>query len=139
MDGRMAKWLASQSWRLIRARMNWRTRRWLGSQRARGAFKIKIPRWDGQRDRLYSGFVAFTTANGARSAGGEIHYVEDMRGVAKYDEAFPRAASKKGLQVQMVDDAIALGVKHAGLNVDLPSLRGFDRTTPAIRRGNWTA
>lgn len=93
-----------------------------GQAGAKGAFKIKIPRWDGSRDRLYSGFVAFTTRNGLRGAGGEIHYVEDMRGVAKYNEAFPRVASKKGLQVQMVDDAIALGVKHAALNVDIPAL-----------------
>ncbi|MDX1951010.1 MAG: DUF5722 domain-containing protein [Verrucomicrobiota bacterium] len=31
---------------------------------------------------------------------------------------FPSAESKKGLQVQMLDDAIALGVKHAALNVN---------------------
>jgi hypothetical protein len=38
------------------------------------------------------------------------------------DEPFPSAASKKGLQVQMVEDAIALGVKHAALNVNLATL-----------------
>ncbi|MBN8247012.1 MAG: hypothetical protein J0L84_06160 [Verrucomicrobia bacterium] len=37
-------------------------------------------------------------------------------------EPFPTAASKKGLQVQMVDDALALGVAHAALNVDLAAL-----------------
>jgi hypothetical protein len=31
-------------------------------------------------------------------------------------DAFPSSRSKKGLQVQMVDDAIALGVQHAALN-----------------------
>ena len=41
---------------------------------------------------------------------------------SKYNEPFPRAASKKGLQVQMVDDALALGIKHAALNFDLASL-----------------
>jgi hypothetical protein len=35
-------------------------------------------------------------------------------------EPYPTPASKKGLQVQMVDDALALGVKHAALNCDLP-------------------
>jgi hypothetical protein len=45
-----------------------------------------------------------------------------MRGVSKYNEPIPRVASKKGLQVQMVDDAIALGVKHAALNLDLTHL-----------------
>ncbi len=41
---------------------------------------------------------------------------------SKYVEPFPVAASKKGLQVQMVDDAIALGVKHAAINVRLSML-----------------
>ncbi len=36
--------------------------------------------------------------------------------------AFPTPSSKKGLQVQMVDDAIALGIKHAALNVNLAQL-----------------
>jgi hypothetical protein len=35
---------------------------------------------------------------------------------------FPAPRSKKGLQVQMVDDAIALGIKHAALNVNLAQL-----------------
>src|SRR5688572_11605986 len=35
---------------------------------------------------------------------------------------FPTPSSKKGLQVQMVDDALALGVKHAALNVNLAQL-----------------
>ena len=34
-------------------------------------------------------------------------------------EAFPSGRSKKGLQVQMVDDALALGVAHAALNINL--------------------
>ncbi len=35
---------------------------------------------------------------------------------------FPNVDSKKGLQVQMVDDALALGIKHAALNVNFASL-----------------
>jgi hypothetical protein len=38
---------------------------------------------------------------------------------SKYNEPFPRAVSKKGLQVDMIDDGLALGVKHAALNFDL--------------------
>lgn len=37
-------------------------------------------------------------------------------------DPFTAVTSKKGLQVQMVDDAIALGVRHAGLNLDLCDL-----------------
>jgi hypothetical protein len=42
-------------------------------------------------------------------------------------DEFPRAASKKGLQVEIVEDALALGVKHAALNFNitpLPDLKG---------------
>jgi len=42
--------------------------------------------------------------------------------VSRYQEPFPAAASKKGLQVEMVDDALALGVKHAALNFNLSQL-----------------
>jgi Family of unknown function (DUF5722) len=94
----------------------------LAQIKARGVFNISVPRWDGDRDRLYSGFLAYSTTNDTRIPQGSIRFVEEMHGVAKYDERFPRTASKKGLQVQMVDDAIALGVKHAGLNVDLAAL-----------------
>ena len=36
--------------------------------------------------------------------------------------SFPQPKSKKGLQVQMIDDALALGVEHAALNVDITRL-----------------
>ncbi|WP_437188047.1 DUF5722 domain-containing protein [Planctomicrobium sp. SH668] len=38
------------------------------------------------------------------------------------EEAFPHAKSKKGLQVQIVDDAIELGVQHAAININLSLL-----------------
>lgn len=41
---------------------------------------------------------------------------------APNSEAFPSATSKKGLQVQMVEDALALGVKHAALNFNVAQL-----------------
>ncbi|WP_088254354.1 DUF5722 domain-containing protein [Fimbriiglobus ruber] len=37
-------------------------------------------------------------------------------------DPFPSPPTKKGLQVQMIDDALALGVGHATLNVDLTRL-----------------
>lgn len=39
--------------------------------------------------------------------------------VSKNNDQIPVAASKKGLQVQMTDDALALGVKHASRNFNL--------------------
>jgi len=55
-------------------------------------------------------------------------------------EPFPSAVSKKGLQVQMVDDALALGVKHAALNFNLAQLvdpRG-DTNNPSWTYGGRT-
>ena len=45
---------------------------------------------------------------------------------SRYNEPYPVAASKKGLQVEMVDDALALGIKHAGINLNLTQL--YSRT-----------
>jgi hypothetical protein len=42
--------------------------------------------------------------------------------VSRYVEDYPAAASKKGLQVELVDDALVLGVKHAALNLNLCAL-----------------
>ena len=41
---------------------------------------------------------------------------------SRYNEPYPAAASKKGLQVELVDDALALGIKHAALNFNLCQL-----------------
>src|SRR5436190_14790588 len=41
---------------------------------------------------------------------------------SRYNEPYPTALSKKGLQVEMVDDALALCVKHAALNFNLSQL-----------------
>jgi hypothetical protein len=41
---------------------------------------------------------------------------------SRYTEPYPSAASKKGLQVEIVEDALALGVKHAALNLNLSQL-----------------
>ena len=47
-------------------------------------------------------------------------------------EPFRTAASKKGLQVQMIDDALALGIKHAALNVNLSSLLQLTNTPESL-------
>ncbi|MCX6858942.1 MAG: DUF5722 domain-containing protein, partial [Verrucomicrobia bacterium] len=55
-------------------------------------------------------------------------------------EAYPQPASKKGLQVQMVDDAIALGIHHAALNFNWAQLvdpRG-DTNNPGLTRQGQT-
>ncbi len=54
--------------------------------------------------------------------GGAIRGDEQAPIESRYAEPYPVAASKKGLQVEDVDDALALGVKHAALNVNLSEL-----------------
>lgn len=80
----------------------------------RGKRTITIPRFDAGRDRVYSGFVAVAAGHPIST----MHFVDDLDGIAKYRDPYPRVQSKKGLQVQMIDDAIALGVKHAALNIN---------------------
>lgn len=80
-----------------------------------GQRKFSIPRFDGARDRIYSGFVE--TEYG--TVDGPIRYVEAPDSISVHQDPYPKTRSKKGLQVQMVDDAVALGVQHAGFNVDI--------------------
>ena len=41
---------------------------------------------------------------------------------AQNTDPFPTPPNQKGLQVQMVDDALALGIHHAGININLTAL-----------------
>lgn len=50
-------------------------------------------------------------------------------GIDRDETPFPTPASKKGLQVQMVDDAVALGIKHAALNVNLAQMLDLSRNS----------
>jgi hypothetical protein len=84
-------------------------------------FSILVARIVERRDRGYSSFVAVDGTNTDRVLGGN-RFVEDFVGLERNEESFPVAASKKGLQIQMTDDALALGVKHAALNLNLSSL-----------------
>jgi hypothetical protein len=87
----------------------------LAEVRAGRPFRVAVPRREGDRERLYSGFVLVPAETLQPVAA--PRFVERFDGVSPWHEPFPTAASKKGLQVQMVDDALALGVKHAALNV----------------------
>jgi hypothetical protein len=48
-----------------------------------------------------------------------VSFADDVR---TSEAEYPKAASKKGLQVEIIEDALALGVKHAALNVNLAQL-----------------
>ena len=86
-------------------------------------FTVQVARFDGPRDRLFSSFLASREdAGGGRAPLGTNRFVEEMAGISTWTHPFPEAASKKGLQVQMVDDALALGIKHAALNVNFSQM-----------------
>ena len=97
-------------------------------------FTARIPRFDGARDRLFSSFLALREdAGGATTPLGTNRFVEDMTDISAFNAPFPKAASKKGLQVQMVDDALALGIKHAALNVNFSQMIDLaQRTNSAV-------
>jgi len=62
---------------------------------------------------------------------------------SRYQDSYPEAASKKGLQVEMVEDALALDVKHAALNVDLcklvdPEADEGDTDEGGTEQARWT-
>ncbi len=77
--------------------------------------RTTVPRFANGVDRLYSGFVAIRDSTPV----GAPKFVTEFHHVANNEDSYPKVTSKKGLQVQMIDDAIVLGVKHAALNVDL--------------------
>ena len=93
-------------------------------------FSLEIPRFDGKRDRLFSSFVALREGGASLAAAvGLPRFVERFENVATYNTPFPIVSSKKGLQVQMVDDAIALGIKHAALNINFSQMIDLSRRT----------
>lgn len=98
----------------------------LATVAAKKSLRIDLARRADGLDRVYSGFV-LCPMDSAKPLG-PVRYVETFAGVSLWDEPFPQPASKKGLQVQMVDDALSLGVKHAALNLFLAGwFRGADK------------
>ena len=90
--------------------------------------RYSVPRFDLGRDRLFSSFELWQGQGNNTRVLGTNHFVDQFSDVSKWNYPFPNAASKKGLQVQMVPDALALGIKHAALNVNLTGLIALDGT-----------
>jgi hypothetical protein len=67
-------------------------------------------------------FAAFLSIHAAIASADELK-----------SQPFPQAPGKKGLQVQMVDDAIALGIHHAGININLTALLQLQPSNNTIR------
>jgi hypothetical protein len=101
-----------------------------GTFSGRGQFSIPRFATNGAalRDRLYSTFVPLQAhARFGRIPVGPARFVEEISGVSKYNTPFPTAKSKKGLQIQIPDDALKLGVQHAAMNLNLTGLVDLSR------------
>lgn len=85
-------------------------------------FDFALERFDGQRDRLYSKFLVVAHTAGAPHMIAPAMHPFEYAFAAQYDYPYPQARSKKGLQVQMVDDAVELGIGHAALNVQFDQM-----------------
>jgi hypothetical protein len=94
-----------------------------------GPFHIEVPRFSQGKDRAYCSFVT-VDAKGKPIC--VARYVQTVGGSIPSQELYPQAASKKGLQVADVADALALGIKHAGLNVPLGQFIDLDGGSDSI-------
>ncbi len=92
---------------------------------AAGSFSLQVPRREADgTDNLYSQYLV--TLDGVVL--GAPHFADDLQFQPANTSAYPVAINKKGLQVQMTDDAESLGVQHAGINVDLADIMLNART-----------
>lgn len=97
--------------------------RWTNRTRGEWVLPRRVLRDGVELDRLAHGFVVMeSNGDDAWRPRGPIRWVEEFSGVARLSTPPVVAQGKKGLQVQMVDDALELGIHHAALNVNLPAL-----------------
>lgn len=77
-------------------------------------------------DRLYSKFVLASFDGTSYKAISEPHYITNPEVVAKNTEAFKTPLTKKGLNIEidMLDDAFDLGVKHVTTNIAFSQIMG---------------
>ena len=82
--------------------------------------ELSLPRFVGERDRLYSAFQLADTAGEPLT---EPHYVNDLSAVSAWDHEVPWPESIKGVTCPVdLEDLKNLGCKHMDTNVMLPSL-----------------
>ncbi|WP_022884760.1 DUF5722 domain-containing protein [Glaciibacter superstes] len=86
---------------------------------ADGSFSVEGPRLQADgTDSLYGQFTAAVDG----TAIGAPHFADDLQLTPATTADFPQVLDKKGLQVQMSDDAESLGVQHAAINLDLAAI-----------------
>jgi len=97
-------------------------------------FVFGLPRYEGERDRYYSKYLVVLRQGDGEAE--DVRYVDSPKSVtavafpAAHSFPYPAALSKKGLNVQMTDDAEELGVAHATLTVVVNGLMYKDDVDP---------
>ena len=95
-------------------------------------FLFSIPRYDGQRDRVYSKFVVvqqFVNTQELQFVAAP-RYVTDIQFAAENSFSYPIIETKKGLLVEMTDDAEELGIDHAIVNVEFSTMMYEENLNP---------
>ena len=87
-------------------------------------FSLAIDRFHRGRDLLFAKFAVGSrpTREGSTRLFSGPCYVTDLLDISRSAYPYPTSATIKGLQVRDVDDALALGVGHAALNLNLPNI-----------------
>ena len=84
-------------------------------RKGKGTGEIKIARFDGSHDRLYSKYALVDSSG---NLVGDLKYVTDLSLTSAADFKLPRPDSIKGVTcIVDIDDAIELGVKYVNDNV----------------------
>ncbi len=97
--------------------------RWTNGNGLECVLPRRVLRDGRELDRSAHGFVVMESNGGfGWRPWGPVRWVGDFSGMARLSTPAVVARGKKGLQVQMVDDALELGIHHAALNVNLPAL-----------------
>jgi hypothetical protein len=95
------------------------------------AFSLPLDVTD--KARLLSGYViAELGTDGSYSALTDERFITNADTLAQYSYTYPTAASKKGLEVQLLSDAQELGVSYAVINVSIDSLLQGESSSDAV-------
>ncbi|MBF0432548.1 MAG: hypothetical protein HQK83_14785 [Fibrobacteria bacterium] len=92
---------------------------------------FSVLRFDGADDRMFRKFQLIYANN--RAAVGKPRWVSEMDLSTTRTFSFERPLSKKGLStIRIMDDAVALGVRHTHQNTSIRSTLDYDNPDPAL-------
>jgi len=91
--------------------------------------QVTVPRFSGDRDRLYSKFELVDTST-ARPIG-PVHWVDDLGGLPAWDFTMPWPRCKKGVSCPVdLEDLKTLGARYADTGIVLAGIFDWSGDTP---------